>query len=234
MFFLAESFVYSFIGSVGGYLIGQILSILLTKTGLITEVNLNFSSLSVVYVILFTVAVVMLSTLYPARVATRAAVPSGKKRWSLPANDGSTMRVPFPFIYREDLVPGIMAYLDEYFVRNTEASLGDMIARPEERAAGKDAAGRAAYALRYHVALAPFDLGVTQTVSLRGGFDEPVGSYRVFMDVQRLSGQDTNWEMTNRPFLERLRQHMLRWRNLTAAEHALFVERAAKSFGTGA
>ena len=33
MFFLAEAFVYSVIGSVGGYLIGQATSILLTKTG---------------------------------------------------------------------------------------------------------------------------------------------------------------------------------------------------------
>ncbi|NLF93457.1 MAG: hypothetical protein GX564_06175, partial [Oligosphaeraceae bacterium] len=51
MFFLAEAFVYSVIGSVGGYLIGQFTSIILTRTGLIGDLNLNFSSLSVVYVI---------------------------------------------------------------------------------------------------------------------------------------------------------------------------------------
>ncbi|MBQ3386642.1 MAG: ABC transporter permease, partial [Eggerthellaceae bacterium] len=59
MFFLAEAFVYSVIGSVGGYLIGQGTSIFLTRTKLITNINLNFSSLSVVYVIMFTVAVVL-------------------------------------------------------------------------------------------------------------------------------------------------------------------------------
>ena len=112
MFFLAEAFVYSVIGSVGGYLIGQGTSIFLTRTKLITNINLNFSSLSVVYVIMFTVAVVLLSTIYPSIVATRAAVPSGKRKWSLPENDGKVMNVVFPFIYQHNLIFGIIGYLD--------------------------------------------------------------------------------------------------------------------------
>ena len=93
---------------VGGYLIGQVLSIALKRFGLVTDINLNFSSLSVVYVIVFTIGVVLLSTIYPAQAATKTAVPSGKRKWSMPATDGDRMDVTFPFIYQEALVPGVM------------------------------------------------------------------------------------------------------------------------------
>jgi hypothetical protein len=202
----------------------------LSKYQLIPGINLNFSSLSVVYVILFTIAIVLLSTLHPAHVATRTAIPSGKRKWSLPDTDGQTMQVSFPFIYQEALLPGIMHYIEVYLSKYTEASLGDLIATPTVKQSGADEAGRPTYALGYHIALAPYDLGVTQDVIFRGGYDERVESYRVVMEIRRVSGQDTNWVATNKPFLEKLRQYMLHWRNLGRAQHADFIERGLESF----
>lgn len=80
MFFLAEALVYSFIGAVGGYLIGQMLTMSIKSLGLIQDININFSSLIVVYAIVFTMLLVLLSTLYPGYVATRLTVPSGKRK----------------------------------------------------------------------------------------------------------------------------------------------------------
>jgi hypothetical protein len=182
-------------------------------------------------VILLTVSVVLLSTLYPARVATKTAIPSGKRRWSLPDHDGQTMDVAFPFIYHPTLALGIMGYVEQYFGRFTEASLGDLLAVREGRSRGCDAGGRPTYALRYHVALAPFDLGVTQTVTFTARYDEVVDSYRIFAHISRVSGQDTSWACTNRPFLEQLRQHLMRWRNLGPEEQQAFVQEGAGSFG---
>lgn len=230
MFFLAESFVYSIIGSVGGYLIGQVLSIGLTRTGVISEINLNFSSLSVVYVILFTVAVVLLSTIYPSVVATKAAVPSGKRKWALPEHDGQTMNVMFPFIYQPELILGSIGYLEAYFSRFAEEAFGDLTAELDERSTGRDRRGMTTYRLRYNVALAPFDLGVTQHVVFTAAFSETVQAYRIVANIERISGQDTNWETVNKPFLERLRTYLLHWRNLEAAEHALFVKRGRELF----
>ncbi|NLB56171.1 MAG: FtsX-like permease family protein, partial [Lentisphaerae bacterium] len=110
MFFLAESFVYGVIGAVGGYLIGQLLSILITAFNLVKGINLNYSSMSVAYVIIFTVAVVVLSTIYPALVATEAAVPSGKRKWWLTQHDRNRMEVLFPFIYHPKLAIGIVTF----------------------------------------------------------------------------------------------------------------------------
>ncbi len=230
LFFLAESFVYSIIGSVGGYLIGQFLSIALNKFGLVSDINLNFSSLSVAYVILFTITIVLLSTLYPASVATKAAVPSGKRKWSMPPNNGTTMEVVFPFIYQTALLPGIMRYLEEYFGQFTEASTGDLIAQLNRKATGQDAQGRPVYTLAYHIALAPYDLGVTQQMTFIATYDDVVQSFRVKMTTVRVSGQDSNWISTNKPFLEKLRKHMLQWRNLDAGQHELYVRKGQESF----
>lgn len=230
IFFLAEAFVYSVIGSVGGYLIGQVTSLGLLKLGWVKDINLNFSSLGVVYVILFTIAVVLLSTLYPAVVASRAAVPSGKRKWSMPPHDGEKMHIVFPFIYQAALVPGIIAYIEEYFARFTEASIGEVIAAFQGRRRERDAQGREVYELDYDVALAPFDLGVTQRVSFRAAWDDVVQSHRIQMTIVRVSGQDSNWETTNKPFLEQLRKYLMHWRNLEPARRSQYARQAAEVF----
>ncbi|NLF94686.1 MAG: hypothetical protein GX564_12440, partial [Oligosphaeraceae bacterium] len=171
-----------------------------------------------VYVILFTVAVVLLSTIYPSVVATRAAVPSGKRKWSLPKTNGRNMEVVFPFIYQEELIHGINGYLAEYFSRFTEASFGDIIAVVIDKRSSCDADGREVLKVRYNVALPPFDLGVTQELCFTTEYCQDVQAYRLTLHNTRLSGQDSNWTATNQPFLEKLRTYLLHWRNLSPAE----------------
>lgn len=230
LFFLAESFVYGILGSVGGYLIGQVLSIFLNRYGWVEDINLNFSSLSVAYVILFTITIVLLSTLYPAIVATKAAVPSGQRKWSMPSHDGRMMEVVFPFIYQPNLVAGVMGYIDDYLARFSEASTGELISERRSTVADADGVGRVRYQLTYHVALAPFDLGVTQTVVFDAAYDDSVEAYRVIMTITRDSGQDSNWVTTNKPFLERLRKLLLQWRNMKPAEHGVYNRTGAALF----
>lgn len=230
IFFLAEAFVYSFIGSVGGYLIGQVLAMLLKASGLVRGVNINFSSLIVVYTILFTIGLVLLSTIYPGFVATRTAVPSGKRRWSLPGHDGQRMEVAFPFIYQPRLVPGVMCYLKDFFSRFTEKSFGELIARDESLQTGADGQGRPTYSLSYALSLAPFDLGVTQRVLFYAHYDDAVSSYRLHTTITRVSGQDTSWVTTNKPFLEKLRRLLMRWRNLDTTAHSRYAQSGEELF----
>ncbi len=230
MFFLGEAFVYAVLGSVGGYIIGQTLSMAAKYFGVASDVTINFSSLMVVYSILFTIALVLLSTLYPAYVATRAAVPSGKRKWSLPDHENDRMNVVFPFIYQPQLAIGVMFYLYQFLERFTEKSIGEMIADLEAVEELKDDAGRVAYRVVYHIALAPFDLGVTQKVVFTDSFDEVVQSYRIRMEIIRVSGQDSNWTTTNKPFLEQLRKRLIRWRNLDPTQHRWYVKQAEALF----
>jgi len=227
-FFLAEALVYGVLGSVGGYLIGQVLAIGLKSLELVTEINVNFSSLMVVYAILFTIGLTLLSTIYPGIVATRTAVPSGKRTWSLPDHDGQHMDVTFPFIYRADLAPGVIHYLHEYFDGFTEQSIGDMLAMLVRVNEGRDASGRPSYSLTYDVALAPFDLGVTQITAFEARYDDVADSYRMYMTTDRTSGQDTNWATVNKPFLEKLRKLLIQWRNIDPTRHNWHTEQGKK------
>ncbi len=215
-FFLAEALVYGVIGAIGGYLIGQILAMVAQTFDLVQGMNVNFSSLMVVWAILFTVALVLLSTIYPAFVATRAAVPSGTRRWALPPHDGQVMHVDMPFIYEPGLVAGVMAYLHEHFASCSKEGLGDMLV--EVRALAKEPGeGHPVYRSEYGVALAPFDLGVTQAVCLHAAFKPSLESYHLTLSIRRESGQDSSWAAVNQPLLERLRKMLLRWRNMDPA-----------------
>lgn len=228
IFFLAEAFVYSVIGAVGGYLIGQTAALALSKLGLLGGINLNFSSLTVGYVVLFTIAIVLLSTIYPAVMASRAAVPSGRRTWSMPEHDGNTMKTIFPFIYPPEMLGGVMKYVEEYFAGFSEASIGMAIAEQRGRTSARDASGHEVCTLDYRVSLPPYDLGVTQTVTLTGSFDARLGFCRIAVEIRRISGQDTNWEATNRPFLEKLRHYLMNWRNLDSRTQSGYVAEADK------
>ena len=229
LFFLAESFVYGVIGAVGGYLIGQLLSLGVNYTGLVKGINFNYSSLSVAYVILFTIAIVILSTIYPAMAAVRTAVPSGKRTWSMPAHQGNIMEIVFPFIYQPRIASGVLAYLREYFANFTEVSVGDLIAKQTAYDCKKDAKGRECFNLEYHIALVPYDLGVTENLRFDLAYDDYVQAYRLVLKIERVSGQDVNWITTNRPFLERLRKFLMRWRNLDLGQQTLYVQQSSEA-----
>ncbi|MEI6219455.1 MAG: FtsX-like permease family protein, partial [bacterium] len=230
MFFLAEAFVYSFIGSVGGYLIGQSLAMTLQHFHLVKDIGVNFSSLMVVYAILFTIGLVLLSTIYPAYVATKTAVPSGKHRWDMPKVEGRTMNVAFPFIYQGPMSAGVMYYIYEDFLMCSEKSLSSLIATFESKTMADDVDGRPVYTLTYSVGLTPFDLGVTQRVKLCAQYDAAVKSYRLRMLVEHLSGLDTNWVALNRFFLERMRRFLMVWRNMDPALYTWYSECGEKLF----
>ena len=140
------------------------------------------------------------------------------------------MNVLLPFICMPALAPGVMAYLHEFFGACCEESLGDLIATPQGCWRERDAAGRQVYRASYRLALAPYDLGVTQDVEVEAQYSEAVESYELHFHIRRVSGQDVSWAATNRPLLERLRKLLLRWRNLEPARHREFVEKAKDIF----
>jgi hypothetical protein len=100
--------------------------------------------------------------------------------------------------------------------------------------ASEDVAGRPVLSLRYHLALSPYDLGVTQAVLFVTRYDEVVKSFRLHMEVDRVSGGDTNWVSTNKPFLNRMRKFLIRWRNIDPTRQAWFEKNAVEMFKKGA
>ena len=230
IFFLAEALVYGVIGAIGGYLIGQILAITAQAFDLVKGINVNFSSLMVVWAIMFTIGLVLLSTIYPAWVAVRTAVPSGTTRWSLPKHDGQRMLVDLPFIYEPDLAVGVMAYLHEILSACVDDSMSELLVETLSLSGKETANGHPVFAAEYSVALAPFDLGVTQSMLIAAQFMPTLESYEMNIDIQRKSGQDTSWATVNQPMLERLRKALLRWRNMDPGRHQEYTDAGRRLF----
>ncbi len=235
VFFLAEALVFGVVGAVAGYLVGQSLSKIIVAFGWMSAVNMNYSSLTVIMVIFMAIATVLVSAIYPALLATRAAVPSGKRKWALPIPEGDEMKVDFPFSYDEERVLAVLGYLYSYFELNSEASSGRFVAEPlgfgrvRERD-GNEGAKQPVWAMVYDVSLAPFDLGVNQRVEVYAYFDDTVGAYRITMHLTRTAGEKSNWMTANQPFLEGLRKHLLRWRSQNALSQERYYEQGSTLF----
>lgn len=84
----------------------------------------------------------------------------------------------------------------------------------------------AGYALRARVWLAPYDLGVSQTVALH---TEPTGEHRIYelrLELERRAGDVSSWRKTNWQFLNLLRKQFLIWRTLSADHKEGYALRA--------
>lgn len=219
LFFIAEALVYGIIGSVAGYLIGQGVSKIMYKYQLLMGINLNFSSLLVVYVMVCTILIVIVSTIYPAFTAVKAAQPSGESNQDSKLKiENDTIEILYPFSFTETKRYAINGFIREYILKFADASTGSFMSRPisvgevEHYDAKTNFTTVGALVQRFDIALTPYDLGVTEEVELVTFYHPKVNAYMVKMVIHRVSGTDSNWLRTNQPFSDEIRKLMLRWR----------------------
>jgi hypothetical protein len=215
--FFAESSVFAVVGGMGGYLISQVtvkvLSIL-SGYGLVDVPNVNFSSFSSIVTILIVMATVMLSTIYPARVASRSANPGVLRKWKMPEPRGDEMAFTFPFTVSADNVGGVIEFIREHFQNHGDASLGAFAAREIRITKEPGAGGALARGISAEIALAPFDLGVSQRFAMTTRPSDIAGIDEVVVRLERLNGAPGTWVRSNRAFIDDLREQFLRFRSL--------------------
>ena len=216
--FFAESAVYSVIGGMGGYLLSQVVAKALNtlgRLGVLTPPEMNFSSLTSVLTILIVMAVVMLSTIFPALKAGKSANPGVARRWKMPAPKGNRLDFVFPFTVSELDFTGILSFIREHFQNHSDATLGSFAARDVKlfRLPGAKN-GRDAYGIEANVSLAPFDLGIFQRFRMYSSEFEIKGIDEVVVELERIGGTPASWVRSNRAFADELRQQFLLWRSL--------------------
>ncbi len=230
VFFVAEAVVFGMIGSVAGYLIGQGLAQVIVHFHWLPGVNLNYSSMAVMLVIFAAIVTVVVSTLYPAYIATRAAVPSGQRRWKLPPPAGDELHLDFPFSYGAQQLPGVLAYLQAFMDLNSEASSGRFLTQDARFGFVHDVDDRKVLAMTYSVTPVPFDLGVNQRMEVYGYYRPRVRAYVVAVVLTRLKGDKKSWLTVNEPFLESLRARLLSWRSQSSANQEQFRRQGEAMF----
>ena len=222
--FFAEAMVYAVIGGLGGYLLAQGTVKILTQLasyGLVQVPEMNYSSANAIVTILVVMGTVLVSAIYPAVRASRSANPGILRTWRMPVPSGDRFDIVFPFTVSQYDFTGIVSFLKEHFDSYTDTGLGVFMARDARIARGDGGQ----LAIRADVALAPFDLGVTQAFELRSAASEIDGIDEIRIELVRRSGQPKDWQRLNKVLLNDLRRQFLIWRSLPRETMELYRRR---------
>jgi hypothetical protein len=226
MLFMAEAAVYAVLGAIAGYLLGQTIGQAVYQTGMLEGLTLNYSSLSAVASTVIVMATVLLSTAWPAKKASELSVPDIARTWRLPAPRGDDWYFALPFTLLDEELEGVYAFLANYLHQHNDESANDFYVDNTEFHA-KDGQ----YMLETKAWLAPYDLGVSQIVSL---VTVPVpnenGLYQMSLLMSRESGDVLSWVRVNRRYVNFLRKQFLVWRSLTPEERVSFIARGREMF----
>lgn len=211
--FIAESCVFAILGAIAGYLIGQVVAKVFTSFGVLAGLTLNYSSLSAISSTMVVMAVVIISTIYPARKAAQMAVPDVTRRWVLPEPEGDVWKFEFPFTISGREILGLYVFFKEYFSSYEEESVGIFYTQETNLVLfrHKDENG---FLISFKCWLAPFDLGVSQKVEMKAVPTGEYGIYEIHLEIERLSGEINTWIRVNRRFLNLLRKQFLIWRTV--------------------
>lgn len=220
--FFAESAVYAVVGALGGYLLSQIsMSVLtlLARFGVVQAPEMNYSSMSTVYTLLTVMAVVLLSTIYPAIKASRSATPDVARQWKMPPMQGDRLTFNFPFTVSAADFGGILVFIGEFFRNHEDSTLGNFACSAQKVTNDR---------LEAKIALAPFDLGVAETFVMYSSPSEIGGIDVVTVEITREGGSDRNFMRANRRFVDEMRNQFLLWRTLDAERTAHYRSLADK------
>jgi len=212
--FLAEAMIYSLLGGLGGYFIAQgsvaVLSHL-ADYGWVRVPDMNMTSTNTVITILIVMLTVLLSALYPAIKASKSANPGLMRTWSPPRPKDNLIDLIFPFTVSEYDITGVVSFLKEHFDDHGDTGMGQFMS---EGSMITQDAETGMLGFKAKVALAPFDLGVGQTMLLNSANSGIEGIDEIRLQLLRHSGQPKDWERLNKRFLQDLRRQFLLWRSL--------------------
>ena len=228
--FIAEALAFAVLSVVFGYLLAQTSAKLFAETALWSGITVNYSSLSGVAAMILVIVVVLISVIYPAKVAGEIAMPDVNRSWSMPQARGNEMEMTLPFLMTYKEHRSIGGFIYEYFEGHQDISHGmfstadiefDFVCEkaPGLTEDGYDCPeGACEYdqclRLKARVWLAPFDFGIMQRVAIifRPAVNE-AGFLEIYVQLIRESGEANAWRRINKAFLHDVRKQLLLWRS---------------------
>jgi len=252
--FIAESLAFAVLSAVLGYLLAQTAAELLSGTSIWKGMTANYSSLAGVAAMVLVILVVLLSVIYPSRVAANIAIPDVNRSWTLPEPVGNTIKATLPFLMRireQDCAGG---FLLEYYKAHQDVSHGlfstaeirqDFVCpwkEPEPQPHPGELHGEfcsleSCLRIMARVWLAPFDFGINQQVTIifSPAMWHP-GYLEIEVELTREAGEAGMWKRLNKGFLDDLRKQMLVWRSLDEEKRTSYeksVDVSTKNPGAG-
>ncbi len=238
--FIAEAMAFAVLSVVLGYLLAQTSAGFLAGTKLWSGITVNYSSTAGVAAMVLVMGVVLLSVIYPSRVAANIAIPDVNRSWKLPETDNDTITVTLPFLMRYQEHASICGFLYAYLQGHQDVSHGifstgtvELDERCQYQAGTIPVFGADdCVHIQAQIWLAPFDFGIMQMVDLRFC---PAQEGRDFLEITvsmtRESGELTLWRRINTSFLHVLRKQLLIWRSLDDEGHKEYADLLNKKLG---
>jgi hypothetical protein len=243
--FIAEALAFAVLSVVFGYLLAQTTAKLFSETALWSGITVNYSSLAGVAAMVLVIAVVLLSVIYPSKVAGQIAIPDVNRSWTLPPARGNTLDMTFPFLMTLKEHASVGGFLYDYFWGHFDVSHGRFSTSHIDLAFACETAPSVTsdtdtcpqeacelpecLHLKFEVWLAPFDFGIMQRVELRFALsrDEP-GFVEIHVLLTRQSGESNAWRRINKGFLHNVRRQLLIWRSLDEPAKVYYEQRLAE------
>ncbi len=218
--FIAEALAYAVLSVVLGYILAQVIVKVFAGTALLNGLTVNYSSLGGVFAMALVMLVVLLSSIYPSKVAASIAIPDVEKSWEMAKAEGDKLNIDLPFLIKDQEAYSVGGFLYDLFdthqgVSHGIFSVGNLYAEPIEEKAKNDPDARSDFNIGFTAWLAPFDLGVMQQVEFKV---KPSDIFDHYMDIQmvikRSSGEQNTWWRVNKRFVNLIRKQLLIWRSM--------------------
>jgi hypothetical protein len=249
--FIAEAMAFAVLSVVFGYLLAQVTAKLFAETALWSGITVNYSSMSGVAAMILVIAVVLISVIYPSKVAGEIAMPDVNRSWTLPPARGNELVLTLPFLMTYKEHRSIGGFLFEYFDGHRDITHGMFSTDNIEfgfvcesppgltQTAYDCPEGECEYdhclQIRCRVWLAPFDFGIMQLVEVefKRSATEP-GFLEISIRLNRETGEANAWRRINKTFLHVIRKQLLIWRSFddpTKLSYEELINKAEKEMG---
>jgi hypothetical protein len=213
--FVAEALAFAVLSVVMGYIVAQATAWMFSKTSFWAGITVNYSSLAGVGAMVLVMMVVLISVIYPSRVAAQIAIPDVNRSWKMPDPKESQIEITLPFLIQPGERPSIGGYLYSHFDNHQDVSHG-IFSTGGLRMEKFRKTGEEGDVLRLcaKVWLAPFDFGIMQRVEIRfPPAENQSGFFEILVRIFRETGETNTWGRINKIFVNELRKQLLIWRS---------------------
>jgi len=228
MLFIMEALSFAVLSCVTGYLLAQFTAKYLTTFSFFKTLTFNYSSLSSVMSMILVFGVVLVASIYPARVATDISMPDVERTWTLPRPNGDLLIVELPFLFPIEDRAAVLMFLADYINMHQDVAHGVFMSDGVSTGWADWAEVQVepyrisrfpqCFLLQTSVWLAPFDFGIKQRVQMYccSSLEEPE-YVNITIRIIRLSGEAGSWHKANENFIREIRKQLLRWHTLGPA-----------------
>lgn len=221
---MLEAIVYSVLGVLLGYFLGFIGNSVFRGLGVLpTTFTFNYASLFAMISLAMVLVAAILSSSYPAYLASRLITPSLERKWRPRTKPRKGVwEIPLPVKMPEpDEVKGLITFLKEYYV-------GVGAERPSFRTlkvytVSMDAKEPKLY---LEVSLAPYEAGVMEKIDINTLWNEKDKSYDFTIILEKMMGGEDIWVRGSYAFVDDLRRQILLWRFLTVEDRTKYINMA--------